>query len=155
VGFEAKLLPEGTLDASDEHLALAEVIGIAEHGFADDRELLQKAFVRAVDGLRLRFPQKLLVWVHPGLWFKRRGLDPCGQPVFEAMLQHADRSSILFERNLKYGLIPENLTLPSAKTVIGADAHCVKDLKRWLELPSVGRAIRSSLVSGSSAGSGL
>src|SRR6266536_2153733 len=36
VGFEAKLLPEGTLDASDEHLALAEVIGIAEHGFADD-----------------------------------------------------------------------------------------------------------------------
>ena len=33
VGFETKLLPDGTLDITPEHCALAEIVGIAEHGF--------------------------------------------------------------------------------------------------------------------------
>src|ERR1035437_6033754 len=33
IGFEAKVLPGGDLDISDEHLKLAQVVGIAEHGF--------------------------------------------------------------------------------------------------------------------------
>ena len=46
-GFEAKVLPGGALDIAAEHAALAEVIGIAEHGFPDDPGLWPAAYLRA------------------------------------------------------------------------------------------------------------
>ena len=54
LGFEAKLLPAGRLDISDEHIAIAEVVGIAEHSFPDDFALLRTAFETVVTDLTVQ-----------------------------------------------------------------------------------------------------
>jgi histidinol phosphatase-like PHP family hydrolase len=133
LGFEAKLLSAGTLDISSEHLAMAEVVGIAEHSFPDDPELLRNAFVNAVDFLRSSFPSKPAVWVHPGLWFKKRGLVPDSHPTFLAMVAHAQSRGVFLERNLRYDLVSEAVTevLLPASLVVGADAHRLADLHNW------------------------
>jgi histidinol phosphatase-like PHP family hydrolase len=133
IGFETKLLPDGTLDISPEHSGLAEILGIAEHGFPDNVELLQSAFQRAVKRVPEQFPECSLVWVHPGLWFKKRGIERSTSKACLSMLQQAQRSGIFVEKNLRYGLLDEAL-LPSINKdllVIGADAHAAADLSMW------------------------
>src|SRR5215510_3820316 len=49
IGFEVKLLPNGNLDISEEHIEIAEVIGIAEHGFPPDFDLLTRSFYQSID----------------------------------------------------------------------------------------------------------
>jgi histidinol phosphatase-like PHP family hydrolase len=133
VGFETKLLPDGTLDITPEHCALAEIVGIAEHGFPDDVELLQTAFQRAVTRLPEQFPDCCMVWVHPGLWFKKRGIERPTSTACLAMLQQAKESGVFVERNLRYSLLDEALlpTISKELLVLGADAHTAKDLSAW------------------------
>jgi histidinol phosphatase-like PHP family hydrolase len=131
VGFETKLLPDGDLDISPEHLAMADVVGIAEHSFPNDSDLLRKTFVGATDFVRSSFPEKTVVWVHPGLWFKRRGLVPQKQPDFLEMVRHALSKGVFLEKNLRYQLLSDTVacSLRAPALVIGADAHCVTDLQ--------------------------
>jgi putative hydrolase len=133
IGFEAKLLPDGTLDISTEHCRLAEIVGIAEHGFPNDVELLQRAFQRAVSKLPEQFPDCCLVWVHPGLWFKKRGIERSTSNACLSMLQQAQESGIFVERNLRYGLLDEALlpAISQGLLVLGADAHTAEDLSTW------------------------
>ena len=133
IGFEAKLLPDGTLDISPEHCALAEILGIAEHGFPNDEELLQTAFQRAVSKLPELFPHCCLVWVHPGLWFKKRGIERSTSKACLSMLQQAQDSGIFVERNLRYDLLDKALLPAVAEElrVLGADAHTADDLRKW------------------------
>jgi histidinol phosphatase-like PHP family hydrolase len=74
VGFEAKLLADGRLDIAPEAIELADVIGIAEHGFPPDFTLLRDAFSRAVEDCRDLVYCKEIVWAHPGLWLKKDNL---------------------------------------------------------------------------------
>jgi len=85
VGFEAKLLPHGELNVRREHVELAEFIGIAEHGFPDDVNQLVKAFQSVLSFYPREYPDKQFVWVHPGLWFKRR--DALNHPAYRQMLE--------------------------------------------------------------------
>jgi putative hydrolase len=135
IGFEAKLLPDGDLDISEEHHSLANVIGIAEHSFPDQPEVLNRAFVEAVDKFRSCMPQKILVWVHPGLWFKRRGLMPHDQPIYHSMMKYARSAGVFVERNLRHDLISSQdaQKLGPGGTVTGADAHRLEDLYAWRE----------------------
>lgn len=133
IGFEAKLLPDGTLDISDEHCELAEIVGIAEHSFPNDVALLQSAFQHAVKTLPMQFRECCFVWVHPGLWFKKRGIEQSHSAARESMLQCALKSGVFIERNLRYGLLDESLLykVPPELLVVGADAHTTKDLTAW------------------------
>jgi DNA polymerase (family 10)/putative hydrolase len=126
-GFEAKLLPGGELDISEGD------IGLAEHGFPDDAELLESSFGEAIPAYPLRFPRKIFVWVHPGLWFRKRGLDPGSQTAYREMLRAAADGGVLIERNLRYGLAaPAALREIDPRAVVrGADAHCARDLAEW------------------------
>jgi histidinol phosphatase-like PHP family hydrolase len=131
IGFEAKLLPDGRLDISDTHLAMADVVGIAEHSFPDDLCLLQGALKTAVDRYTERPPDQAIVWVHPGLWFQKRGLMPARDAECASLIQYALNKGVLIERNTRYHLIPERLlpSVPLQSLVHGVDAH------RWEDLP--------------------
>ncbi len=132
IGFEAKLLPDGSLDVSDEHLVHAQVIGIAEHGFPDDPKVLQEAFTKVINE-HPSFAENAVVWVHPGLWFKKRGVSPWEEPSFRLMIEQAQNSGVFIERNLRYDLIPEGMVseVDPEKLVIGADVHSRKDIEAW------------------------
>lgn len=133
VGFEAKLLPNGTLDISDSHLEMAEVIGIAEHGFPDDLEVLKKSFTEVLQTYPRKFADKIFVWVHPGLWFKKHGVIHSHLQDYRSMLKEAQQHGVLIEHNLRYGLVDESLLGECVATplVIGADSHSGKDLEKW------------------------
>jgi histidinol phosphatase-like PHP family hydrolase len=133
VGFETKLLPDGTLDISHEDLASASIIGIAEHGFTNDPVVLHAAFKKVVSVLPGQYPDCSFVWVHPGLWFKKRAIELSTNSIFKAMLEQANESHVLVERNLRYGLLEGALLykVPKEKLVIGADAHNASDLETW------------------------
>lgn len=130
VGFEAKVLPGGDLDISEEHAALATVIGIAEHGFPNDFGLWQRSLREALEGAAAQYGDKELVWVHPGLWLKKQGLLAAEEPIYRELLDLAQGLGIKVERNLRYGLLPVDLLgqVRPAGLVLGADAHRLADL---------------------------
>lgn len=133
VGFEAKLLPNGSLDISDSHLEIAEVIGIAEHGFPNDLHVLKQAFSAVLKSYPEKFAGKVFVWVHPGLWFKKRGFMHSHLQDYRSMLKEAQQHGVLIEHNLRYGLTDESLLgdfVPDP-LVLGADSHSEKDLEKW------------------------
>ena len=108
LGFEVKLLPGGALDIAPEHLDLASVIGIAEHGFPADVPLLQASLPRALDRYRALAPDKTFVWVHPGTTFRKAGLRPEENDAYLSLLRWACQEGLMIERNLRYGLVPES-----------------------------------------------
>lgn len=133
LGFEAKLLPGGDLDISDEHFSLASVIGIAEHGFPHDTTLLEDSLRRAVERYRPALSGRSLVWVHPGLTFRKAGLDPTIDPAYHSVVRWAQQEQLVLEKNLRYDLVPECIlsALDRSVVVLGADAHKMADLERW------------------------
>jgi histidinol phosphatase-like PHP family hydrolase len=132
-GFEAKLLPRGRLDIDDQSLEKADLIGIAEHGFPDNHDLLKSSFLRVLERYAQRIPDKTFVWVHPGLWFQKRGIDPVENAFYWDMLRNAQDSGVMIERNLRHRLIHEK-ALPRISRdsiVVGVDAHTLQDLEAW------------------------
>ena len=134
VGFEAKVLPGGELDISDEHAALAEVIGIAEHGFPADYGLWRSSLRRALNTCAVKYSDKPVVWVHPGLWLKKHGLLEVHEPDYRNLFDHARDVGVLLEWNLRYGLLPKNLHagVGADHLVLGADAHRLADAEAAL-----------------------
>lgn len=135
LGFEVKLRPDGAMDISPEHLQLASVIGIAEHGFPPDVALLRSALPRAFDRYRKMAPQAAFVWVHPGTTFRKAGVPPESHSVYRELLEWARESGLIVERNLRYGLIPDSAIedFGVRNVALGADAHAMPDLDAWLE----------------------
>ena len=72
VGFEAKILEDGELDILDKHIELADVIGIAEHDFPPNLTLFMTAWKEAMDFAKSLTASKEVVWVHPGLFFRKK-----------------------------------------------------------------------------------
>jgi histidinol phosphatase-like PHP family hydrolase len=132
VGFEAKVLPGGALDIDDDHLALADVIGIAEHGFPDDADLweqsLRQAFAEHGDHV-----DRVAVWVHPGLWLKKTRRLESYRAVYLDLLDAAQAAGVLVEQNARYGLIPDDLIarIRPNRFVRGIDAHRLADVGRF------------------------
>jgi len=128
VGFEAKILSSGELDIDSEHLALADVIGIAEHGFPNDEVLFLEAWQAVIAQMRTVSIPK--VWVHPGLFFrKNRLLKECWELYFE-MLQQVREEGIFIEYNHRYQLLPKELIEEDSlqPIIFGVDAHRLEDL---------------------------
>lgn len=130
VGFEAKVLPGGDLDLADEHLDLADVIGIAEHGFPDDAELWRDSLQRAFETHGSRAAERPAVWVHPGLWLKKARRMAELRDDYVSLLDAAQQAGVLVERNRRYGLLAEeDLALVRPEFLVhGADAHRLADV---------------------------
>jgi len=133
-GFETKILPDGSLDIDEKHANAAEALGIAEHSFAGDSDQLAGALtacflrydrLRAVRGL---------VWVHPGLYFKKHGLLEKERSRYRDLLNQAVQAGVPPERNMRYDLVsqPVFAELDPACRVVGADAHSADDLERYV-----------------------
>ena len=152
LGFEAKLLPDGTLDIRNELLSKAAVIGIAEHSFPDDPDLLRQAFLKVVERYPRRWPKVGFVWVHPGLWYLKRGLLARKDERYREMLAAAQAAGILVEQSLRWGVVDPTTaaSLPPEAIVIGADAHTLFDLERWVAQ----FAANAPVVTGRQHGSG-
>lgn len=134
VGFEARVLPGGGLDIDEAHAALADVVGIAEHGFPDDVELL-------LDSLAASFQRcgdrQTTVWVHPGRFLQRHGLLAGRQDDYLELLDTASASGVWIECNARYALLPPAL-IPQADEkalVVGLDAHRLDEVLPWWERP--------------------
>lgn len=131
LGFEAKVLPGGGLDITNDDLALAEVIGIAEHGFPDDVDLWEQSLRVAFDRAgTLSIPA---VWVHPGLRLRKWHRLDAERSRYEALLEAAQEAGLLIERNARYRLVPDE-ALPLVRQnhlVQGIDAHRLADLEQF------------------------
>ena len=138
IGFEAKLLPDGALDIGSDDIEQAEVIGIAEHAFPNDFALFRTSFFSVIRSYRYLLDHKELVWVHPGLWFKKNNPAMLKQSDYLEMLLYAQGQGIKVERNLRYNLVPSDILekLSPSNVVTGADAHRMDDLKKWLDTKS-------------------
>jgi len=133
IGFETKILPDGTLDISEEDFRRAEVIGIAEHGFPDEPELYFKSLRTILRTFEGGVPSKEIVWVHPGLWLHKRGLMKTFEREHLSDLQAAVRAGICLEHNYRYNLVSRTLltTHPHIEPIVGADAHTAAELRRF------------------------
>jgi histidinol phosphatase-like PHP family hydrolase len=134
LGFEAKILPDGTLDIGDQLLNQAAVIGIAEHSFPEDPDLLREAFLQVAATYPRRWPKVDFIWVHPGLWYVKRRLTAGEDPRYRDMLRAARAAGIFIEKSLRWGVVDAATaaTLPPESLVVGADAHTLPDLERWV-----------------------
>lgn len=132
IGFETKLLPGGRLDINDHAAGLADVLGLAEHGFLGDLELLEDSLTRAFQNYREYVERQKLVWVHPGLWFKKNGALRTGYDRYLFLLRQAQDAGLWLERNMRYELLPRSLIgqVDSARISVGADVHTSADLAR-------------------------
>lgn len=134
VGFETKVLPDGSIDIEDRHLALADVIGLAEHGSPTSADGAVLALRHALTTYPHSFPSKTFVWVHPGLWFRYFTSHLALHRPYLALLQIAQDQGVLIEKNLRYGLADEVVAanMRSEGLLIGADAHSRRDLQTWI-----------------------
>jgi putative hydrolase len=134
VGFEAKILPDGSLDLDEKYARQADVLGIAEHGFSGDLAALSGALTECFCRYKNIRESEALVWVHPGLYFKKHGLLTQEHRCYSELLERAVDAGILLERNMRYDLIPQVMyaDLNPACRVLGADAHSAGDLARYL-----------------------
>ncbi|MEI6155245.1 MAG: hypothetical protein WCQ90_14290, partial [Deltaproteobacteria bacterium] len=132
IGFEAKILPNGSLDISDDDIDIADVIGIAEHGSFKDMCRLRDLLYQVIDKYNFLTNGKDVVWVHPGLFFKKHP-SLLKDDWYYTLLQYAVSKGIKIERNLKHQLVSSCIStkIGSGNIVIGADAHSIADLDVW------------------------
>lgn len=133
IGFEAKVRPGGALDITDEHAALAEVIGIAEHGFPDDPALWRESLAAAF--ATWGAAEQAVVWVHPGLWLRKTRRLESHRSDYEFLMAEAQQHGVLVERNHRYRLLPvEALPLVRPEMLVhGADAHRLADVEAFFD----------------------
>lgn len=132
LGFEAKIMPDATINIDEELLEKCDVIGIAEHAFPDDAALYRDVLEKIFCSYPKKFPHIQFVWVHPGLWGqKKKMIDLDNHFKF---FQLAIENNILVENNLRYHLPSQSVLdkLPDGSKVIGADAHSAQDLEKFV-----------------------
>jgi len=134
VGVEARILPDGVLDISEETLMTIDVLGIAEHSFPFNNELYYEAWTAVLKNYRTVFSRVQTVWVHPGLYWKKHDLLDTEKHRYELQIHEAIEAGLLIEKNIRYDLLPDNLIhlVPKAKLIVGLDGHRREDIVLWL-----------------------
>jgi histidinol phosphatase-like PHP family hydrolase len=145
IGFETKLLPNGSLDIDGRDLDRADVIGIAEHGFPNDFGLFESSIEKVFSVYNPSMLHKPVVWVHPGLWFKKNRLLQVKKSEYISLLRLAQSNGVMIERNLRYLLIPDECASCCSPTglVIGADSHKLEDIERCAKFAVEHEQLRS------------
>ncbi len=133
VGFETRILPDGELDIDRDVFDSADVIGIAEHRFVGETEDNLRALDQVFDRFQVEAKHKTMVWVHPGLWLKKRGQLKEYRHEYSRLMTSASEKGFYIEMNLRYSIARESdLTgISNSRVCYGADAHTPEDLNRW------------------------
>lgn len=131
-GCEAKVLPTGELDCSDEILAKSDYVLFAFHSFRYDK----KTYLESLSKVIKNYPVN--AWAHPGLYSQKYGIeleDSELDEIFNLMIEYG----IYLEVNFRYALpvkkwIEMFLKLSSDQLVVlGGDIHSLTDMKKSFE----------------------
>jgi histidinol phosphatase-like PHP family hydrolase len=131
VGVEAKVLPGGGCDISEDILDKIQLIAFACHGFPDDPDLFFQSLKTLFDDEQYRSFYR--VWAHPGRFYKKRNLLDDYQSSYVSLLEYAVQNNIYIERNLKDQLLPYDYINTSLLdwVIWGLDVHRKADFKLW------------------------
>lgn len=124
VGCEAKVLPDGLIDAPEEVLKACDIVIASFHNFPP----VKHEQTRALKAM-LKNPE-VDVWGHPGTFLNNCNLN---RRETEEVIKLCKDNRVLIERSLKYEN-PENfLRLAKemgARMVVGSDAHSVREVRK-------------------------
>ncbi len=138
-GIEAKVLPDGTLDVSDEIIKSVDYPIFAYHSFPNDVEQYMRTLERVI-----KENPFINAWAHPGLFLLKRGL-PSSAIEIEHILKLMKERNVLLELNHKYNL-PfrdwiERAEQLGVTLVCGDDIHSISNFARFQECMNV-RVVR-------------
>lgn len=133
-GCEAKVLPDGILDCSDDILKKCEYVLFAYHSFPDDINLYLSSIKKILENSYID------CWAHPGLYFnKHHELKLAKSQLLEIFTMLNERN-ILFEINFKYNLPPKEwvdlytINNNQESIILGGDIHSILQLKKTVQL---------------------
>ncbi len=126
-GVEAKVLPDGSLDVSEDIIREVDYPVFAFHSFPDDLATYVDALHAVING------GKAHTWAHPGVFLIKHNFDPYSIPV-EKIIRLLKENDILLEINGKYNL-PFKQWIAIAckynvKFVCGSDIHRISEFDR-------------------------
>ena len=126
-GCEAKVLPNGELDAEEWILKEANCPIFAFHSFPEDIDLYMKCLKNVLKNKYVN------AWAHPGAFLLKHGLELLGKELIK-IFKLMGEQDVLLELNGKYGTPPErwiNIAREyNVRKVKGSDVHCIEDLER-------------------------
>lgn len=130
ISAEAKLLPGGGLDISDDTFAHLDVLCFACHGFPDDHELYFDSFRKLFADPKWKTVPR--VFVHPGRYLRKRDVtDEATWARLEEMLLFAVENGVTIEENKREMLPPRISIIPEDMRIVGYDIHEAGGLERW------------------------
>jgi len=128
-GVEAKVLPDGTLDVSDDIIKTVDYPIFAYHSFPDDTELYFHTLEAVISK-----NEYVNAWAHPGLFLAKRGL-PGSVIDIGHILNLIKEHNVLLELNHKYNLPFEQWREYAEQRhvalVCGDDIHSIHDFDRF------------------------
>jgi DNA polymerase (family 10)/putative hydrolase len=125
-GCEAKVLPDGNLDVSEEILTMVDYPVFSYHSFPPDSDLYLQSLRNVLNNKYVN------AWAHPNALMDIRGMhisDENLKGVFQCMKEN----DILLERNQKYG-VPDPAWMAMANSyeiclVRGSDCHGIEEMR--------------------------
>lgn len=127
-GCEAKVLPSGELDASDELLGSVNYPIFAFHSFPVDLDLYVNCLKKAIKN---RF---VCAWAHPGLFLRKHNLR-LDNRVLLYILELLREHDVLLETNKKYDLPPEHwraiVKMQRVYELNGNDVHSTSEFRKY------------------------
>ena len=126
-GCEAKVLPDGTLDVSDDILYTVDYPIFAYHSFPIDQKLIIETIYSVINNYPVN------AWAHPGYFLKKTDLTIPEEELMNIFLDLKKRD-VLLELNNKY-LLPDIKWVSLAQklnvtTVRGSDCHTHHNLQK-------------------------
>ncbi|CEG11020.1 conserved hypothetical protein [groundwater metagenome] len=124
-GCEAKILPGGEIDVSEDILTKVDYPIIAFHSFPNDKDLYLKSIKKAIEN---KYVNTL---AHPGYFLIKNKLPINNNEVMD-ILTKIKENNVLLEINTKYGLPPrdwiESAIKIGVRMVRGNDAHSKEEV---------------------------
>lgn len=130
IGAEAKVLPDGGLDISEEILNDISLIAFACHGFPDDVNLWFDSFSKLFEDTRWKNHYR--VFVHPGRFLLKRNWLELHTSLLEKLIEKAIAEDVYIEQNKREILPPASIILPPDKCIVGFDIHRKEDFEKVL-----------------------
>lgn len=126
-GFEAKVLPDCTLDVEKSLFEDVDYPIFAFHSFPNDRGLYLECLKKVIKNPHVN------TWAHPGLFLRKKGYKLEREELME-VFRLMERHDVLLEINGKYKLPPKEWIKlagwSGVNFVRGSDAHSVDEVGR-------------------------